>query len=86
MSLITERLRDQMLEIEQLTESENWSSFVQFLKRRKQYFNERLIGCVKSDDFTGAKVSHALMEEMDALVSAFKKEPKRLEGMINESK
>lgn len=81
---IADKLRDQANEIQQMLQGEEWALFVNFLRRRKQFFQEQLNGAVKSNDMDQAKQYHALMEEMDALSGAFKKEPQRLERIINE--
>ena len=83
---IRERLRDQKDTLSQLLESEGWRLFEDFMKRRKNYFQIQLNGAVKSKDWDQAKVSHALMEQSESLISEFRKEPERLERMIDESK
>lgn len=81
---IADKLRDQANEIQKMLQGEEWALFVNFLRRRKQFFQEQMNGSVKANDMDQAKQYHALMEEMDALAGAFKKEPQRLERIINE--
>ena len=79
-----ERLRDQKDDLDQFLDSRSWSYFEGFMKRRRTYFVGQLMGAIKSHDWEKTKIYHALMEETDSVVAEFRKEPKRLEGIIDE--
>jgi hypothetical protein len=83
-SRLRERLRDQKDDLVQLLDSQSWAMFEAFMARRKDHFIQQLIGAIKSDDWNKTKIYHALMTEVDSVLAEFKKEPKRLEGIIDE--
>lgn len=79
-----ERLRDQKDDLVQFLSGQHWAFFEAFMKRRRTYFLNRMVGAVKSKDWDQTRIYHALMEETEAAIADFKKEPQRLEGIIDE--
>lgn len=81
-----ERLRDQKDDLVQFLDGQNWAYFEAFMKRRKAYFLSQMLGSIRSNDWDQTKIYHSLMEEMDSVIAEFKKEPQRLEGIIDEGR
>lgn len=84
-SRLIEKMRDQKDDLVQFLDSHGWGMFEAFMMRRKNYFLEKMLGAVRSKNWEDVMILNALMSETSAVLSAFKQEPQRLEGKIDES-
>lgn len=82
-SLTKEALRDRYEKVIQLLSSQEWDMWVEFMKRRRTYFQHKLNGEVRSGNLVQAQIYLALIEDAESMISEFKKEPKRIEKEIS---
>lgn len=81
--LTKESIRQKYEDITQLLASKEWDHWVEFMRRRRMFFQNKLNGAVRSQDLIQAEIYLALMEDSEAMLSEFKKETKRIEKEIS---